>query len=513
MASHAHHVQEPTTYSTTETLADKQDASIDDDGPFQDVKPPHKSHALPPVIPPSHQHRTLVLCFDGTGDQFDDDNSNVEQFVSLLKKDDRKTGIGTYTGASRTVSPFGSEIRKMFDTMFASNIDAHIMGGYKFLMKNYAEGDKICIFGFSRGAYTARCLASMLYKVGLLPRSNNEQVPFAYTMYLNTGQLGWQQANAFKRAFSIPVSIEFLGVWDTVGSVGLKPGGLTLTSNHSSKFIRVFRHAVSLDERRAKFQPNLWHWPSADELKCGLPECHGSDHITDAVEVWFAGCHCDVGGGSVRNGTRHALARIPLRWMVREIFKAKAGIMFLTDRLYEIGLDPSTIYPVVRERPDPLPVGNNKIREAGSNEKATRPPMYRSWKKLPVDEYEALKTGPAAMSGSEEHEELHDALSPVYDQMSINKGWWLVETMPLTREILPLPLSRQWHGLRWSTRIWLNLGTPRAVKWSAESQNSKLKVHRSVKMRMEAEYADERKQRSGKYRPRLIFEEEPEYVG
>jgi hypothetical protein len=132
--------------------------------------------------------------------------------------------------------------------------------------------------------------------------------------------------------------------------------------------------------------------------------------------------------------------------MVREIFKTDAGILFLTDRLYEIGLDPSTIYPVVLKRPDPLPVVENKIREPHLNEKAARPPMYRSWKKLPATRSEPLKTGLTAMSGSEEDEELNDALSPIYDQMKIKKGWWFVE-------ILPLPLSRQWHGVRWSTRI------------------------------------------------------------
>jgi uncharacterized protein (DUF2235 family) len=67
-----------------------------DDGSFQDVKPTHKPHTLPPVIPLYHKNRTLVLCFDGTGDQFDDDNSNVEQFVSLLKKDDCKVQLVYY---------------------------------------------------------------------------------------------------------------------------------------------------------------------------------------------------------------------------------------------------------------------------------------------------------------------------------------------------------------------------------------------------------------------------------
>lgn len=74
-------------------------------------------------------------------------------------------------------------------------------------------GDKICIFGFSRGAYTARSLAGMLHKVGLLPAGNHQQVPFAYKMYNRCDDAGWKQSVAFKKAFSINVDIEFVGVW------------------------------------------------------------------------------------------------------------------------------------------------------------------------------------------------------------------------------------------------------------------------------------------------------------
>ena len=87
------------------------------------------------------------------------------------------------------------------------------MGGYQYLMNNWRSGDKISIFGFSRGAYTARALAGMLTKVGLLPRDNIEQVPFAYKMYSRTDELGWKQSTAFKKAFSVDVTIEFIGVW------------------------------------------------------------------------------------------------------------------------------------------------------------------------------------------------------------------------------------------------------------------------------------------------------------
>ncbi len=74
-------------------------------------------------------------------------------------------------------------------------------------------GDKICIFGFSRGAFTARSLAGMVHKVGLLPADNHQQVPFAYKMYTRTDNVGWEQSKAFKKAFSVDVEIEFVGVW------------------------------------------------------------------------------------------------------------------------------------------------------------------------------------------------------------------------------------------------------------------------------------------------------------
>jgi len=114
------------------------------------------------VIPPSHDARTIILCFDGTGDQFDTDNSNIVQFFSMLKKDDKsqqvvyyQAGIGTYT-IPQIATPLTARILKTMDMAIGNHLDAHVMGGYEFLMENYHAEDKICIFGFSRGAYTAR---------------------------------------------------------------------------------------------------------------------------------------------------------------------------------------------------------------------------------------------------------------------------------------------------------------------------------------------------------------------
>ncbi|KAH9854309.1 hypothetical protein C2E23DRAFT_775632 [Lenzites betulinus] len=449
---------------------------------------------IPPYDPAAS--RTLVLCFDGTGDQFDSDNSNVVKFFSLLKKDDRReqmvyyqTGIGTYTTPQVTTT-LGRALSKTLDEMVAWNLDAHVMSGYEFLMQNYEAGDKICLFGFSRGAYTARALAGMLHKIGLLPPDNFQQIPFAYKMYSRTDELGWKQSTAFKKAFCIDVNIEFIGVWDTVCSVGVIPHRLPFTTSNTT--IRTFRHALSLDERRSKFKANHYNHPTdwesqqgthrgdmprpsrrrtgtrlaagrkaisqvVKDVKDGIRTVSGAsvpsvasttsapspasektsheiskttttmttttttikekkeeysdsetdEHVeatvtatatttnyatsesprsklwttalspfgtwrtmkralkgkqlteeerafdkaekvqgeTDVKEVWFAGCHCDVGGGSVPDETRHSLARIPLRWMIRECFRTRTGIRFHGELLKDIGLDPATLWP------------------------------------------------------------------------------------------------------------------------------------------------------------------------
>jgi uncharacterized protein (DUF2235 family) len=86
-------------------------------------------------------------------------------------------------------------------------------------MQNYIEGDRICLLGFSRGAYTVRCLAGMLHKVGLLPAYNTAQVNFAYQFYKDDNSDGWEMSEQFKRTFCQDVTVYFVGIWDCVASV------------------------------------------------------------------------------------------------------------------------------------------------------------------------------------------------------------------------------------------------------------------------------------------------------
>ncbi|KAI0368947.1 hypothetical protein BV20DRAFT_947314 [Pilatotrama ljubarskyi] len=467
------------------------------------------------IVPPYHPARTLVLCFDGTGDQFDTDNSNVISFFSMLKKDDRneqmvyyQSGIGTYT-TPQVASPLRAKVDRVLDEMIAWNLSSHVQGGYEFLMQNYQAGDKICLFGFSRGAYTARALAGMIHKVGLLPACNHQQVPFAYKMFTRDDEFGWKQSTAFKKAFSIDVDIDFIGVWDTVSSVGVIPHTLPFTSSNTA--IRVFRHALSLDEHRARFQANLYQhatkhqaargtqpgdMPKSDTeyaTRVGVREHHkktpsevakqrklerqfsendpDSKGTTDVLEVWFAGCHCDVGGGSVANDVPHTLARIPLRWMIRECFKTNTGIRFHAELLKRIGLNPAALHPVVLDRPPPV---------------------------QPQPEVHLKTVAPPVPETTEEEHEVRDALSPVYDQLALAPYWWALEFLPMKHRFQgPAPEHKEMHT------VMMNLGRGRVVP----KHHEPFYVHRSVKLRMEAKGLQ-----GGPYTPRAQYVNEPIWV-
>ncbi|EDR03434.1 uncharacterized protein LACBIDRAFT_307300 [Laccaria bicolor S238N-H82] len=354
---------------------------------------------------PARQPRTLVLCFDGTSNKYDENNTNVVKLFTLLKKGDPaeqlcyyQAGIGTWFKPG-VVSPLFEWGAKVLDLVFAwyvtgreastrkldffRHLDAHVLDGYRFIMQNYRFGDKICLFGFSRGAYTARALSGFLYKIGLLPRDNDSQMPFAYKFYKRTDPAGTELCAGFKQTYCQHVNIEFLGVWDTVASIGF---GGELPFSKANRSIKIFRHALSLDEHRAKFQPNLFHRPGPTEAsewsgnqhpKTG-PEATGDltsaapgsstpdegqrqasfgdtlgtgkaiapvleEHVilADVLEVWFAGCHSDVGGGAVPNSTHQSLANISLRWMVSEVIASGCGVVFDPAALAQAGIDVS----------------------------------------------------------------------------------------------------------------------------------------------------------------------------
>jgi len=356
----------------------------------------------------------------------------------------------------------------------------------------------------------------------------------------------------------VDVRIEFVGVWDTVDSVGLVSKRLPFTT--SNTIVKTFRHALSLDEHRAKFKANLWNRPKTGEKDLGVnihqsrrerlqeldvingdskenvkPQTSpvtprgkasrrggatllkldtnsdrvmdryemmyssGDDEQTDVEEVWFAGCHCDVGGGSVDNGTRYSLARISLRWMIRECFKAKTGIIFDTASFYNIGLDPNTIYPCVLQRPPYL------VERA--REQVVETPETSSWFGWITNVFtsaaaaekkaEAKKASQLSAFVSEEEEELRDALSPKYDQLKLARPWWILE-------LLPVSMRYQKGNNEWVSYIGINMGKARFIP---KQRSLGVKVHRSVQLRMEAQLKG-----GHRYQPRANLAVDPSWI-
>ena len=282
--------------------------------------------------------RNIVLCFDGTNNEYAATNTNVVKLYGMLDRagDDQP---GYYQPGIGTFPPPGvwGKFRKWFitrlDLAVAWLLEEHVSDGYRFLMRYYREGDRIFIFGFSRGAYTARALAAMLCKVGLLTEGNEELLPFAWDMFkrekdptLYTG---------FRHTFSRKVAVHFIGLWDTVSSVGWmwNPQYFQFTANNP--IVCNVRHAVALDERRAYFPTNLW---GADPK---MP--------TNVEQVWFPGVHCDVGGGYIEREA--GLSKIALQWMVgraeaeglRFNLKAKEAILPATDTPEDAAPNPAAM--------------------------------------------------------------------------------------------------------------------------------------------------------------------------
>jgi uncharacterized protein (DUF2235 family) len=268
--------------------------------------------------------RNLVVCIDGTSNQYGLKNTNVIELYSRLpaNKDQLtyyNSGIGTYARPSwRSWHYLKKVIDNKIDLAIAWNFEKVIKRAYHWLSERFREGDHIFLFGFSRGAYQVRVLAGMIERVGLIREGNEEQIPFAYELYAdlrkNASAQSDEAADHFKRTFSRQdVRVHFVGVWDTVSSIGITRGK-SLPMTDSCSHVRFFRHALALDERRVKYLPECVTQPGekAEENQLEPPRIK---------EVWFAGSHSDIGGGNLPNQNLD-LKSVPLLWMENEALMA-----------------------------------------------------------------------------------------------------------------------------------------------------------------------------------------------
>jgi len=191
--------------------------------------------------------------------------------------------------------------------------------------------------------------------------------------------------------------------------------------------------------------------------------------------VWFAGAHCDVGGGATPNGTRHQLSRIPLRWMIRQCFECNTGIMFYSGTLVEVGLDVPTLWPVYKTPKKPIVGPSPSLIERYSANSTTHLARRstKSKESIITDIYhETNKHSLAPELMPEQAEDHFDALAPINDQLAIAKSWWILELWPIKMRVL------RKRPERWEKVFGLNMGRWRPIREREPS------MHWTVQTRM-----------------------------
>jgi len=253
--------------------------------------------------------KNIILCLDGTWNKPDEDGheeneeTNVRNLWEILDKAQPSRQVVYYDEG------VGSHwYSRIIGGISGLGLAKNIREAYFELCKHYESGDKIFIFGFSRGAYTARSLAGMIYSCGLLKQDQltEESIQHAFDVYKDANKLDRKR---FKQN-NTACQIEVIGVWDTVGSLGIPIGFLKKLTNkyvqfHDTKLNKDALHAyhaVSIDEQRSTFKPTLWDTNS------------GTDEQV-IEQVWFSGVHADVGGGYKE---RHH-SNIAFNWMIEKI--------------------------------------------------------------------------------------------------------------------------------------------------------------------------------------------------
>jgi len=298
--------------------------------------------------------KRLVVCCDGTWNRPDQVHgvvvapTNVTKVALGLAPEDEwanpqllhyERGVGT------------GRLERLRGGAFGFGLSRNIRSCYRFLAESYEPGDELYLFGFSRGAFTARSLAGLVRNSGILERRHLDRIDAAYRLYRARRPDAHPrgiEARIFRRMYSHDdCLVRMLGVWDTVGALGIPVRGWRLVpwlnrrwgfhDTELSSRVGAAYQALAIDERRGPFEPTLWRRQE-----------HAGDQTLE--QVWFAGAHSDVGGGY----PEPELAEVALLWMVD---RARAcGLRFAPDHFAraEPGGDPERRALGEELAPDPL---------------------------------------------------------------------------------------------------------------------------------------------------------------
>ncbi|GAA6614634.1 DUF2235 domain-containing protein [Scytonema sp. NUACC26] len=303
--------------------------------------------------------KRLIICCDGTWQDLSAAYpTNVVKMAQIIRPIalDGTTQIIYYQSGLGTEH---GEAEKILGGVFGWGIDTNIQDAYRFLCLNYEPGDEVYLFGFSRGAYTVRSLAGLIYCSGLLQRPHIRKVPQAYDLYRDRNiPPSHPKAISFRQQYGENITIKLLACWDTVGELGV-PELIPLASHwinaryqfHDTQLNRRIEfalHAVAIDERRKVFNVT--------------PMTTSKDAKTSLIQVWFPGTHTSVGGGQEEAS---GLADAALEWTMESIRKLGLGLEFVANpgAIADGGIQPNYRIPFNAETDDMFLLGGLIYRD------------------------------------------------------------------------------------------------------------------------------------------------------
>jgi uncharacterized protein (DUF2235 family) len=259
-------------------------------------------------------NKRIVICADGTWNRPEKDlkqdfPSNVLRLARAIKPTD-------IDGMPQQVFydwGVGSYYEPILGGATGKGVHKNIMDDYRYIVQNYSPGDEIYLFGFSRGAYTIRSLCGLINNCGILKRPEASLIQKAFDLYKKPGRVNSPSGDnsvEFRHEHSHPdKTVHFVGVWDTVGAMGIPLSFLGLFDDKDEFYdteigsnVRVARHAMAIDEHRSDFEPTVWNEKPS----------------MDMVQVWFPGAHSNVGGSYKPDPDGALLSDNALDWMIKE---------------------------------------------------------------------------------------------------------------------------------------------------------------------------------------------------
>ncbi|HHJ34422.1 MAG TPA: DUF2235 domain-containing protein [Gammaproteobacteria bacterium] len=262
--------------------------------------------------------KRIVICADGTWNRPEknlkkDFPTNVLRFARAIKP------VGKDTVPQQVFYDWG--LGSYHDSLVAGTtgkgLHKNIMDDYRYIVQNYSPGDEIYLFGFSRGAYTVRALSGLINNCGILKRPDAALIQAAFNHYKKSSAAcapsGVRSIEFRKQHSHRSREIKFIGVWDTVGAMGIPISFLGLFDDKDEFYdtrigrnVRIARHALAIDEHREDFKPTIWE---------------PNDYM-DMKQVWFAGAHSNIGGSYKPDKDGSLLSDIALSWMSDEAVKS-----------------------------------------------------------------------------------------------------------------------------------------------------------------------------------------------